>query len=703
MKQHRRRWLVYNCAYDFLWYLGRARAIIFVLAVLCVGLRMAAPARDVLVILGQGGASLEWAVFAGAIVWLGLNAWFWSRVALLSRQPPAEPPGRLPLARQRWRLLIRLWLPRLLGLVPFLGVAFAMLGASGEIPQGMRSMMGPENSGADAITRGAALIALLGLVLVYAVSAARRRRFGRGRRARAVATWSSFLLLVSASVAAAGIGLWMYGAHPVRAGALFQPGPTILFAAAALICAGTIITWAGAKLRMPVMGLLLVFAFGLAELRDGDIIPDNHDVRIIDRKLRPRPDLATAFRAFVAASAQRYPAPEAVPVVLVANSSGGLAAAFWSATILGDLADTVPGFADQLFLISGVSGGALGAVETVAMLGEQPRPAGCIGIRGCTQRALGADFLGPTLGSLLYPDLVQRFVPVPVFKDRAAALELAWEARWRAVTGNDRLSRPFLDLWPAGHPWPVLLLNGTSVLTGDRLLTSNVQLAGADMDVSIGTTDLLRAIDAELPASTAADTSARFPLFGPVGVLRGRAAAGGARPAPSNLVVDGGYFEDFGATTLLETLDVLAEVARRDKTPVRFIVLQIIGAAPAPRETLGGSPLPRGLWGPLDTLLHTREARGAAATEALARHTAALGGVYVPLGLGFSPTGQTAPLSWSLSAVAQHVIDVQWTPGCRDKLASEMLLTAHGATMPTMDFGAMMTTMPCSALAPMRP
>ncbi len=678
-------------AYDLAWYVGRVRAILVVLAGVCWGMRAAAPARDVLVMLGQSGSPTAWVLFVAGVVWLGLNAWFWSRFALMR----ASTPGRnLSRRRARRRLLIRLWLPRMLGLVPFLGVAFAMLGASAEIPQGMRSMMGPEESGAQTLDRAAALIALLGLLLFRLVASGRKWRVRRASGAQGLRT--SGMLLVAASIGAGGVGLAMYGLMPVRAGMIFQPAPTILFAAAAIICGGTLITWFGAKTRIPVAVLLLLLAFLLAQLRDADIIADNHDIRLLDRPLRKRPDVATAFRAFLASSAARYKAPEPVPVILVASSSGGLAAAFWSATVLADLADKVPGFADQLFAVSGVSGGALGAVETVAMLREAPQRAGCAGLRACTQRALGADFLGPTLGSLLYPDLIQRFVPLPVFQDRAAALEQAWEMRWRETTGDDRLAGPFLDLWPAGHPWPALLLNGTSVLTGERLITSNLRLAGDDRDLSIDATDLLRAAGTEVRASTAVDSSARFPLFGPVGVVRA-GAAGAARPVAA-LVVDGGYFEDFGATTLLETLDVLIEVARRDQIPVRFVVIQIIGAAPAPKETLGGSLLPRGLWGPLDTLLHTREARGAAATEALARRTAAIGGIYAPLRLGFSPTGQTAPLSWSLSAVAQHVIDVQWTAACREELAGEMRLTMHDTPMQVMDFGTMMAPMACTAL-----
>jgi hypothetical protein len=665
-------------ATDLAWQIGRVRAVVAVLVVVALGLQIAPQAQDVLVMLGQSTSPLSWVLCVAGVFWLGMNAWFWSRFLLLTR----APPGDAAVPRRQSRQTLAAWLPRLLGLVPFLAVATAMITASHDIPHGMRSMMGPEQSGAETLERGAALIVLLGLV-VFTACGAVQRHIGQSRAA-------GFVFL-AASLLVGAIGLAMYGFAPVAAGKLFQPTPTILFASAGLIAGGAAITWLGARTRLPAMPIVLVFAFGLAELRDAGLLPDNHDVRATGVPLPARTDIGTAFRQFLAANAARYKAPEPVPVVLVAASSGGLAAAYWTATVLGDLADKVPGFSKQLFAVSSVSGGSLGALETLAMLSEPHLPAGCSGIRACTQRALAGDFLAPTLGSLLYPDLLQRFIPVPVFNDRAAALERAWEAQWRDVTGDDRLASPFLKLWgDAGKPWPALFLNSTSVLRGDRLIASNLQFSSTDMDVSIDAVDLLRVVGADLPASAAADTSARFPLFGPVGVLRDRISG-----KASDLVVDGGYFEDFGATTLLEALDVLVEVARRDKIPVRFIVIQIIGAPAPSLEKPDGAVLPRGVWGPLDTLLHTREARGLAATHALARRVAALGGVYAPLRLGFSPTGESAPLSWSLSAVAQHVIDVQWSLSCRTQLAAEMGLSMTSAAMPDMPYSAMMTKLPC--------
>ncbi len=689
---------------DLLWYAGRLRVILAVILGIAVGLNAAPQARDVLVMLGQSHAATAWGFFAGSLLWLWLNAWFWSGFALASRDPPLQGAAA-PRRRKKWRLIMRLWLPRLLSLLLLAGISVALFRASNAIPQGMNGMMGMGESGAQALQRAAALTLLLGLLLFWLLVLLRRVRprtpAAAEHAGRPATTWWRRIgivgaVLVVASLAASIAGIMAYGIDPVVAASIIQPGPTILFAAAAIICVGSILTWVGATTHIPVLALLFAGAFGLAELRDADLIADNHDIRSFAPPLRPRPDIAAAFSQFVAANANAYPAPEKLPVILVATSGGGLAAAYWTATILGDLADSVPRFTDQLFAISAVSGGGLGALETVAMLGKHPLPASCPDIRACTERALGADFLGPTLGSLLYPDLVQRFVPTPVFEDRAAALEQAFEARWSAVTADDRLQKPFLDLWAGNHPWPALLLNATSVRTGGRVITSNLALTGSDMGMTVDASDLLAVANADLPASTAANNGARFPLFGPVGVLRSHAAAQVGLGPAQDLVVDGGYFEDFGAATLLETLDVLEEAAHRHNIPIRIVVIQIIGEPAVEMPKMGAAAIPRGFFGPLTTLLKTRDARGAAATQALARHVAASGGIYVPLRLGISPTGMSAPLSWSLSAIAQHVIDVQWTLGCRNEIARLMNLTMHGQAIAGMSYSAMMSVAPCA-------
>src|SRR5438034_1056663 len=81
----------------------------------------------------------------------------------------------------------------------------------------------------------------------------------------------------------------------------------------------------------------------------------------------------------------------------------------------------------------------------------------------------------PTLGVMLYPDLVQRFIPTEIpLTDRARAMERGWESRWRGVMHDDWMNASFET---AANPdpatgLPLLLLNATSVEDGKRALVS---------------------------------------------------------------------------------------------------------------------------------------------------------------------------------------------------------------------------------------
>ena len=708
--------LAAGLVYDLVWHLWRIRVIAAVLAAAVLGLRFAPQAQDALVSLGQSPFVGDWAAFAASVLWLGLNAWYWSRFRLGFRDRSAEAHG-IGQTRRRWRARIRSWLPRLCGLVPFFGVAYALAAAGAGIPAEMQDMMGRTASGSRALTTAALSATLFGIGLLWLSAIrlglrrtwharlVRRRRSAhvgrpapprpRGREAKAwfaMAPAARLLFATTTLVAAAVMAL--YGTDPVGTGEILRPGPTILLAAAGLLCGGTVIGWYGERTGVPILALSIILAAGLAVLRDADVIADNHDIRTVPGPLPIRPDIETAFARFLAANAAAPSEP--VPVILVATGGGGLAAALWTAVVLGDLADADPRFGERLFAISGVSGGSLGALAFVALRNAAARSDECDLLRACGRLALGHDFLAPALGALLYSDLLQRFIPWPVLADRATAQELAWERHWRTVTRDDSLSRPFLALWPADHPWPALFLNGTSELTGGRVVTSNLALSGVSAATSLDAVDLLRVADADVPASTAANNSARFPWFSPIGAVRSGASGGGVAPL-TELVADGGYFENYGATTLLEVMEVLDGIARRRHVVVRFIVLQIVSdpdLTRAPMPGTGWSWMPRGLIGPMATLLRTRDVRGRTATETLARRTEAMGGIYVPIYLGISPTGATAPLSWALSPVARHVIDAQWTEDCRRALLADIGLT-DAATARSGDFKMMLAAKPC--------
>ena len=384
----------------------------------------------------------------------------------------------------------------------------------------------------------------------------------------------------------------------------------------------------GAK-GYPVVSMLFLWALVVG------LFVDNHQVRSKGPAPGDRLDLATAAHRWhaqaVAASGSSEP-----PLIIVATAGGGIRAAYWTATVLGRLQDEEPKFRDYLFGISGVSGGSVGATAFVTLLAdgtEGLKTASCK-VQGkdvgqgdferkayeCAgQEVLGQDFLAPTLAAFLFPDLMQRFVPIAVFPDRAKALEQGWERAW-GVAGfseNTWTGRQFSQLWPpegdARH-LPALFLNGTHVESGKRIITGNLKIDGSGFR---DTYDFYDLSSGGLLPSTAALNSARFTYVSPAGTLkRGNKGVGH--------IVDGGYFENFGAVTAQEMLTAVLDALAVNGKKARPVLIQIsneprLGAdeldvdrikPPRDRDPSGWA---NETLSPLRALLNTRDARGALA------------------------------------------------------------------------------------------
>lgn len=262
--------------------------------------------------------------------------------------------------------------------------------------------------------------------------------------------------------------------------------------------------------------------------------------------------------------------PDAASCIIVAAEGGGIRAAMWPAIVLGTLQDRSirdprrqnrADFASHVFAISGVSGGSVGAAVFAAVSADY-RESGKVREYGA--RICGQDHLAPTLGGLLYPDALQRFLPFSIFNDRASYFERSWETASilppNQPAKTTRLAQPFTELWSdAGSSWrPALFLNTTMVENGKRAIVSNLPVRTSGGGQFIDAHDLhahLRkfgpgaGVWQDVTLSTAAHASARFPLVSPPGRL------------PSGFrVVDGGYFENSAATT---GLDVLNGVIKR--------------------------------------------------------------------------------------------------------------------------------------------
>src|SRR5260370_36900758 len=117
---------------------------------------------------------------------------------------------------------------------------------------------------------------------------------------------------------------------------------------------------------------------------------------------------------------------------------------------------------------------------------------------------------------------------------------------------------------------PVLLFNGTSVNTGQRVIASNVRITS---DIFPDAIDFFEQFGHPASMATAAYTSARFPYVGPGGTYCTK-----CRTGARDRVVDGGYFENFGAGSAVE---VVQQPHRRGKDKGRKLLVITINTRPA--------------------------------------------------------------------------------------------------------------------------
>lgn len=554
-------------------------------------------------------------VFHLAVAAWALSAWYCSRVLLTRRFHGRFRSASLE-SDDRFTTGVRTWLPRLLG-----GAIYALLA-------GFLFFVAAE--------RVEALI-VLGLGIVYWVFVVYRRVVLRSAQAVSVRKdaldrTTSIVLVLSLALTFALMLAFLVS--PVELPRRLGAAPIILFAFASWILTGSIVF------------VLLPKAYGLPSLALAPIVlalaaggVDNHELR----QVAPPPGVDRA--ASIQASAlqwlrqheeefrrARSEGQEWFPVYIASAEGGGLRAAYWTASVLGELEAATGGrFSQRLFAISGVSGGSLGGAAFVAELGPHiactsPEP---VNVRNCVRHLLKSDFLAPVVAYLLFPDLLQRFIPfMPIRSfDRARALELSWEASW-AQTHPGAVVNPFSAPYEA-IKGPRLFLNGTRVESGRRVLVSPARF---DED-ELPEVDDLFAIGGRrwsVPLSAAVHLSARFTYVSPPAKICRDAAETCGLDGVWGRVVDGGYHENSGAQTAASLLRALRRAAREFEAaqpagrtriqPHVVIITNDPGSTRLcdPPEEIAPSRWYAELFSPLDALWNARTARGGQARRALA-------------------------------------------------------------------------------------
>lgn len=304
--------------------------------------------------------------------------------------------------------------------------------------------------------------------------------------------------------------------------------------------------------RVPVLLVACVWFTLMAQSPASD-----HYYRI--RRKDRRPDPPTPAETLLATGRDR--------VIVVAANGGGIQAAAWTARVLTGLCEDLPGhFSRSVRFVSAVSGGSVGAMHFVNAYG-----------RGGSRESFDSVLDQPMESSLddiawglVYPDFWRLFCP-PLVKwwmmGRGRALEEAWERRDESLA--DGLAEWEYSVRTGKRP--AVVFNATLAEMGVRLLSST-----APLEEDRGLKESHRARlnfqtlypGHDLSIATAVRLSATFPYVSP--------ATRADVPGPQPHVVDGGYFDNFGMSTLVEWLDAALQGAE-DRVK-HVLILQIRGA-----------------------------------------------------------------------------------------------------------------------------
>jgi hypothetical protein len=266
------------------------------------------------------------------------------------------------------------------------------------------------------------------------------------------------------------------------------------------------------------------------------------------------------------------------PMVLVCASGGGLRAAVWTAAVLCELEEKLAGFPYYVSLVSGASGGMVGAGYYVASLqppGGKARHSSVLDAKArrsagfgprtakdaaSTSRALldslADDMLSSVFKGMLFRDLLRFFLPFRVRHDRGELLENTWR-----LNMGSAWEQSFADLREGEQAgWrPSLVYSPMLVEDGRRVLISNLDLENLTTSHGNYVTgdpfysqsafeffQLFPAASSQLRISAAARMSASFPYFSPATVLPTN---------PRRRVVDAGYFDNYGVTIAANWLE----------------------------------------------------------------------------------------------------------------------------------------------------
>lgn len=609
----------------------------------------------------------RWGYVLGVII-LALQMWYWSRQLLHVKQPDGKPTA----AEFPW---LTAWMPRLLGIGTFLvgiGSLWRVARHYG-VPEPVHQLF----------KLGVILVITMIAFVIFAIIKQRRNPRDLTVQTEKLSERPLATRIVLGVGVLLSIALFIWATFFVQSMVFIGSAALLFISFAFMIPIGSLLVYFGIRGGVPVLTFLLLWGLIISPFAD------NHVVKTIDADIADRPAIGPAFEKWFERLDREHPTPDGThPVVFVATEGGGIRAAYWTAAVLTSLSDTVPTFSDHVFAISGVSGGALGSMVYDALLirdrdtdprllGHQPQMNEQHSLRFAARQMLSQDALTPTLAAMMHPDLLQRFIPVPILPDRARALEGSWERSWRNAISlhNGQDDNSFANGFNAlmkgrEDRYPSVFLNGTIVETGQRIVASNLHVDRDTGEEALAeSVDLFEAIGADVHVSTAVDNSTRFTYVSPAGTLIRGSNGNGGSPMDCDTgqrcehVVDGGYFENSGSATVADVLEVIARSKYAARVKPHVIFIQFRKAVPTPIEP---EKFANEIFSPVRAFLSVRGAHADLATEELMHQMGEMNFTQFEL----VQTKAVFPLGWLLSDRTRNLMDQQMGPNSKENGAN---------------------------------
>jgi hypothetical protein len=374
-------------------------------------------------------------------------------------------------------------------------------------------------------------------------------------------------------------------------------------------------------------------------------------------------------------------------LIVVATAGGGIQAAAWTARVLHGLEEACAqqatpeekcDFRDSVLVISGVSGGSLGAMAYARSFAPNLNPVSPDSVVANAE----ASAIDEVAWGWTVPDVFRAISPW--FRHQSIDRGWALEERWKAIhdlhnhrqdAAPHRTKDVLLSDWAPkpGIPMPGLLLNATIVERGEPLVFSTTDFP--PKDDRRGLVNFYNLFsdqkDYDIRVNTAARLSASFPYVSP-------AARSNLKhpPIPDYHIVDGGYYDNYGVVALLAWLESAIEDAGESQKDVNDDLADVLllGIRPFPPA---GDPKPDRThgWGfqlvaPMDGLLNVRDVGQMARDDnALALFTEYYrtrkinvwrADFVYPSNFGSDEGCLEAPLSWKLSLDQLECIEIGW-------------------------------------------